>query len=60
MGEHLCRILFYFKLIEKKTIGKRYLRGKVWPEYYKSSTGGSDNPLPEDELSLAKEGSGDQ
>ena len=34
--------------------------GKIWPECYKSGTGGSDNPLPEDALSLAEEGSGGQ
>ena len=34
---------------------KAVLRGKIWPECYKSGTDGLDHPLPEDELSLAKE-----
>ena len=60
MGEHLYRTLFYFELIEKQTIGKQYLGGKIRPNCYKSGNGGSDDPLPEDELRLGKEGSGGQ
>ena len=49
-----------FQINWKIAIGKRYLGGNIWPECYKSGTGGSDNLLPKDEISPAKKGSGGQ